>query len=75
MFWPYALTANRGIAYVMYFVFTEVTNPLLNLRWLLENRIGWENTKLYEITLNLIYLKFYNDLLNLRRNLAFTSSE
>lgn len=43
LFWPFALCCHINTISVIYFVFTEITNPCLNLRWVMESRPGWGN--------------------------------
>ncbi|CAD7963254.1 unnamed protein product [Amoebophrya sp. A120] len=47
IFWPYALSAHRAAIPIAYFVLTEISNPCVNFRWLLENRPGWDTSVMY----------------------------
>ncbi|CAD7936323.1 unnamed protein product [Amoebophrya sp. A25] len=50
IFWPYALCTQKGAVPILYFVLTEASNIFVNLRWLLENRPGWDTSSAYYIT-------------------------
>ena len=58
-FWPIALAMHIASILVVYFVFSEITNPFLNVRWLLENRSETKGGTLYfYIALLLILLTY-----------------
>jgi len=54
--WPYAFAAERCVLLVAYFLFTEVTNVPLNLRWLVAER-GAEGPLLVAVS-GLLFLAY-----------------
>jgi len=44
---------------VLYFVFTEITNPLLNGRWFFENRPGWSSSPIYLVMAPALLVVFF----------------
>lgn len=59
IFWPLALCMNKNVIYVIYFNFTELSNPFLNLRWLIENRPGAPQGILYYLFAAGLLLSFF----------------
>lgn len=43
---PYALCSGVSVVYIVFNAFTEITNPCLNLRWILENHPSTSGTRL-----------------------------